>query len=105
MTGLRDCVEINRVSVVFQMKEHDMTVRFIHRNQMEPIIELSLGSEQRTFPLAEFTHFWLSMIEVGREADCAYLESLERLPRMIARKKSQRKVEEIHAGPTIYATE
>jgi hypothetical protein len=105
VTDLRDCVEGNGASVVFQMKDHDMTVRLTHRNQMEPVVELSLGSELRIFPLVEFTHFWLSMIEVGREADSAYLESLERLPPMIARKNSRRKVEETDAAPTIYAAE
>src|SRR5438552_18089136 len=39
-------------------------------------VELALGSEVRTFPLAEFTDFWLTMIEVGRQATSSYLDAL-----------------------------
>jgi len=46
---------------------------------MEPIVQLALGSEVRTLQLAEFTNFLLAMIEEGRKATNAYLESLGEL--------------------------
>jgi hypothetical protein len=76
VSGVRNLVEDNRTFVVYQLKGRDMTVTLTRRRHLEPVIELALGSEVRAFPLAEFTHFWLTMIEVGRAADEVYLQSL-----------------------------
>ena len=76
------------------MKSHAMTVTFIHLDQMNPVVELALGSEVRTFRLEEFTDFWLAMIEAGRDAITAHLEFL-RVPSEETRKKG---LEEF--GPT-----
>lgn len=65
----------------FQYKKHDMTVTFALRDDRKRVVQLALGSEMRTFELEEFTDFWLTMIEEGRKATSAYLESLGRLPR------------------------
>ena len=58
-----------------------MTVTFAFRDDRKRIVQLALGSEMRTFELEEFTDFWLTMIEEGRRATSAYLESLGGLPR------------------------
>ena len=58
-----------------------MTVTFALRDDRKRVVQLALGSEMRTFELEEFTDFWLTMIEEGRKATSAYLESLGRLPR------------------------
>ena len=65
----------------FPVQKHDMTVTFTHRDGRDPVVQLALGSEARIFELEEFTYFWLAMIEEGRKATSAYLESLGRLPR------------------------
>jgi hypothetical protein len=62
--------------VVYEFKKHDMVVTFTRRDDTSYIVQLSLGSETRTFKLGEFTDFWLTMIEEGRKATSAYLESL-----------------------------
>jgi len=71
----------DKTSVVYQLKTHAMTVTFIHLDHMNPVVELALGPEVRTFQLEEFTDFWLAMIEAGREAITAHLEFLKELPR------------------------
>jgi hypothetical protein len=71
----------DKTSVVYQLKSHAMTVTFIHLDHMNPVVELVLGAEVRTFRLEEFTDFWLAMIEAGREAITAHLEFLKELPR------------------------
>jgi hypothetical protein len=58
-----------------------MTVTFALRDDRRRVVQLALGSEMRTFELEEFTDFWLTMIEEGRKAPSAYLESLGWLPR------------------------
>ncbi len=58
-----------------------MTVTFAFRDDRKRIVQLALGSEMRTFELEEFTDFWLTMIEEGRTATSAYLESMGWLPR------------------------
>ena len=88
MTSLTHSIEQEITFVVFQTKERDMTVTLRHRHDSEPVIEISLGSELRTFRLSEFTHFWLSMIEIGWQADRAYLESLEQPLSLIGKDKN-----------------
>ena len=66
-------------SVVYHLKKHNMTVTVAYGDRMEPIVQLALGSEVRTLQLAEFTNFLLAMIEEGRKATTAYLESLGEL--------------------------
>jgi hypothetical protein len=56
-----------------------MTVTFTHRDGRDPVVQLALGSETRTFEL-EFTYFWLAMVEEGRKAASFYL-CLGRFPR------------------------
>ena len=58
-----------------------MIVTFTLRDDTKRIVRLALGSETRTFELEEFTDFWLTMLEEGRKATSAYLESLGWLPR------------------------
>jgi len=58
-----------------------MTVTFALRDDRKRVVQLTLGSEMRTFELEEFTDFWLTMIEEGRKATSAYLESMGWLPR------------------------
>ena len=65
----------------YQYKKHDMTVTFALRDDRKRVVQLTLGSEMRTFELEEFTDFWLTMIEEGRKATSTYLESLGWLPR------------------------
>ncbi len=67
--------------MVYKFKKHDMTVTFALRDDRRRVVQLALGSEMRTFELEEFTDFWLTMIEEGRKATSAYLESLGSLPR------------------------
>ncbi len=67
--------------MVYEFKKHDMVVTFTVRDDTKRIVRLALGSEMRTFELEEFTDFWLTMIEEGRKATSAWLESLGRLPR------------------------
>ena len=58
-----------------------MTVTFGLRDDRKHVVQLALGSEMRTFELGEFTDFWLTMVEEGRKATSAYLQSLGWLPR------------------------
>ncbi len=67
--------------MVYKFKKHDMTVTFALRDDRKRIVQLALGSEMRTFELEEFTDFWLTMIEEGRKATSAYLESMGWFPR------------------------
>jgi hypothetical protein len=67
--------------LVYLFKKHDMTVTFAVRDDGKRAVQLTLGSETRTFELEEFTDFWLTMIEEGRKATTMYLESLGELYR------------------------
>jgi len=67
--------------VFYQYKKHDMTVTFTLRDDGKRLVQLALGTEMRTFELEEFTAFWLTMVEEGRKATTAYLESLGKLAR------------------------
>jgi len=71
--------------LVYEFKKHDMTVTFTLCDDTRRIVRLVLGSETRTFELEEFTDFWLTMIEEGRKATSAYLESFGCLPRHISK--------------------
>jgi len=62
--------------LVYRLEKQDMTVTLTDAPDSGPFVELALGSEVRTFPLAEFTDFWLTMIEVGRQATSSYLDAL-----------------------------
>lgn len=65
----------DHAAVVYRSEEHDITVTFTQPPNSEPLVEFALGSQVRTFPLAEFTHFWLTMIEMGRQAVSGSLAS------------------------------
>jgi hypothetical protein len=67
--------------LVYEFKKHDMVVTFMLCDDARRIVQLALGAETRTFELEEFTDFWLTMIEEGRKATSAYLESLGTLHR------------------------
>jgi hypothetical protein len=69
--------------LVYEFKKHDMVVTFTRRDDTRHIVQLALGSETRTFELEEFTDFWPTMIEEGRKATSAYLESLRMSHRRI----------------------
>jgi hypothetical protein len=63
--------------VVYFLQKQNMTVALCSCGQSEPVVELALGTETRSFSLREFVHFWLTMIEVGLTRDIAELESGE----------------------------
>jgi len=75
--------------VLYQFKKYDMTVTFTLRDDGKCVVQLALGSETRIFELEEFTDFWLTMIEEGRKATTAYLESVGELYRKKNRQKEQ----------------
>jgi len=81
LTHYPNSVGKDKTSVVYQLKSHALTVTFIHLDHMNPVVEFALGSEVRTFRLEEYTDFWLTMIEAGREAITAHLEFLREFPR------------------------
>ena len=65
----------DQAALVYRLEKQDMTVRLSSRRESEPVIELAIGTEARSFSLSEFIHFWLTMIEVGLKRDIAELES------------------------------
>jgi len=73
--------------VVCCLQKQNMTVTLFSRGQSEPVVELALGTEARSFSLAEFVHFWLTMIELGVTCDIAELESGEALRRIKKRRR------------------
>ncbi len=77
----------DRAVVVYCLQKQNMTVTLFSRGQSEPVVELALGTEARSFSLAEFVHFWLTMIEVGLTRDIAELESGEALRRIKKRRR------------------
>lgn len=68
--------------LVYRLEKQGMTVTLFSQAESEPVIELALGAETRSFPLSEFLHFWLTIIEVGFRRDIAALESGEVLRRI-----------------------
>lgn len=68
--------------MVYKLEKQDLRVTFSEQDQRWPLVELALGSEVRTFPLAEFTNFWLDMIEMGRRTLIAALDSLPKQPQL-----------------------
>ena len=72
--------------VVYCLQKQNMTVTLFSRGQ-EPVVELALGTEARSFSLAEFVNSWLTMIEVGLTRDIAELESGEALHRIKKRRR------------------
>jgi hypothetical protein len=64
-----------QVAIVYRHEKQDMTVTLSCRNHQDPVVELALGSEARSFSLSEFIHFWLTMVEVGLKSDISKLES------------------------------
>jgi hypothetical protein len=75
--------------VVYHLKKYNMTVTVAYGDRMGPIVQLALGSEVRTLQLAEFTNFLLAMIEEGRKATTAHLETLGELYRKKNGKKER----------------
>lgn len=75
--------------LVYQWKEHDMTVTFSERTDLHTVVELALGREVRTLGLEEFTDFLLTIIEEGRKSTTAYLKSLEEFPQDKTTKKGK----------------
>jgi hypothetical protein len=75
-----------QAQLVYRLEKQGMTVTLFSHTESEPIIELALGTETRTFSLSEFLHFWLTIMEVGLKRDIAELESREVL-RRIKRKR------------------
>ncbi len=61
--------------VVYRLERQEMTVTLSCRGQQEPVVELALGSEMRTFSLAEVVYFCLTMIDLGLKRDVAELGS------------------------------
>lgn len=78
--------------LVYRWKEHDMTVTFTDGIDLRPEVELSVGREVRTLPLREFTEFLLTIVEEGRKATIAYLESPEKSPQDETQTKARRTV-------------
>ena len=71
-----------QASVVYQVEKQDMKVTLFCRHGSQPVIELALGTEARSFSLSEFLHFWLTIVEVGLNSDFAELASGEELRRI-----------------------
>ena len=59
--------------VVYHSKKHDLTVTFTRRDHLETVVEVTLGSEVRSFNVCEFTNFWVTILEERRKATSAYL--------------------------------
>jgi hypothetical protein len=72
-------------ALVYRLEKQNMTVKLFSRCDGEPIVELALGAEARSFPLSEFIHFWLTMIEVGLNRDMVELRA-GKAPERIRRK-------------------
>jgi hypothetical protein len=72
----------DKARVVYRMCKQDMAVTLFHAREGQPIVELALGSEARSFTLSEFAHFLPTMIEIGPHSDIAELESGEALHRI-----------------------
>jgi hypothetical protein len=73
-------------AVVYQVEKQDMTVTLFSGRGGEPVVELALGTEARSFSLSEFIHFWLTIIEVGLASDFTELEAGEVLRRIRRRR-------------------
>ena len=65
----RDLSAKDEAALVYRLEKQDMTVKLLSFRDSESVIELVLGAEVRSFPLSEFIHFWLTMIEVGLNTD------------------------------------
>ena len=63
--------------LIYRSKMHDLAASIIRGDQKHLLVELTLGSETRTFRLWEFTDFCLGIIEEDRKATSAYLDSLD----------------------------
>lgn len=59
-----------------------MAITLFHARESQPIVELAPRPEARSFPLSDFLHFLLTMIEIGLQSDIAELESGEALHRI-----------------------
>jgi hypothetical protein len=73
--------------VMRRLEKQDMKVALSRTGRQEANIELALGSESRSFSLAEFIHFWLTMMEVGLKCDIGELKAGEALRRSKKREK------------------
>lgn len=63
--------------LIYRSKMQDLTATIVRGDRMDLLVELTLGSETRTFQLWEFTHFCLGIVEEDRKVTSAYLDSLE----------------------------
>lgn len=64
----------------YELKKYDLRAICRNANDAGPVVELAVGSEVRMLPLGEFVQFWLSMVELGRQAATAYLVFFGTLP-------------------------
>jgi hypothetical protein len=71
-----------QAQLVYRLERQGMMVTLFSRAESEPVIELALGTETRSFSLSEFLHFWLTIMEVGLKRDIAELQSGEVLRRI-----------------------
>lgn len=76
--------------IVYHLKKHDMIVTLLQDKHQEPVVQIALGTEVRILSLAEFTDFWLAMVEEGRKATSAYLKTLGSLPKSRTKEKRNR---------------
>jgi hypothetical protein len=72
----------NQGLVVYRIEKQDMAITLFQARESQPIVQLAVGSEARSFPLSEFVHFLLAMIEIGLQSDIAELECGEALHRI-----------------------
>ncbi len=63
----------DQAELVYRLEKQGLTVTLFSRADIDPVIELALGTEVLSFSLSEFIHFWLTMIEVGLNSDIAEL--------------------------------
>jgi hypothetical protein len=67
-------------TMLYELQKYDLRVMCRNANDAEPVVEVAMGSEVRTLQLGEFIQFWLSMVELGRQATTAYLMFFGTLP-------------------------
>jgi len=77
--------------VMRRLEKQEMKVTLSRTGRKEVNIAFALGSESRSFSLAEFIRFWLTMMEVGlNKCDIGELEAGEALRRSKKREKPYR---------------
>src|SRR5258708_5244126 len=59
--------------MVYRLHKYELKIMFTLLDQENPKVDVTLGSEARTFHFEGFINFWLDMLKVGRKAADAHL--------------------------------